>query len=104
MDFKVDIEGLGAIEKNLSRSSENLEQALNAMKDASPESLGYPSLDEACAEFREVWQTGLEKVRECGKKLTEGLGQAKKDYAELDNSVSEQFTKMRGDIEGMSGT
>ncbi|MDR7300877.1 hypothetical protein JOF55_001058 [Haloactinomyces albus] len=32
MDFRVDIEGLDSLKNNLDRSSENLEQVLNAMR------------------------------------------------------------------------
>ncbi|MBA8825505.1 hypothetical protein FHX42_002856 [Saccharopolyspora lacisalsi] len=35
----MDVEGLGALEENLDRASENLRQVLDAMRDVSEESL-----------------------------------------------------------------
>lgn len=100
MDFRVDIEGLDSLSNNLTRSSENLEQALNAMRDIGSESLGYRGLDQACADFRETWQTGLKKVEECTGKLTKGLDSAKKDYAELEKQIEEGFAKMEAEVGG----
>ncbi len=63
MDFQVDIEGLGALEKNLDRASENLRRALDAMRDVSEESPGYldnarPSLNRA-SKHLDHWQDVL---------------------------------------------
>lgn len=102
MDFKVDIEGLDSLSNNLDRAGENLRLALDAMRDVSEESLGYGALDTACADFRDVWQTGLKKVGECSDKLTKGLDAAKKNYEELETSLAEQFAKMQSEIEGGS--
>ncbi|RCW40759.1 hypothetical protein DFQ14_11086 [Halopolyspora algeriensis] len=103
MDFRVDIEGLDSLKNNLTRSSENLEQALNAMRDISSESLGYRTLDQACADFRETWRTGLKKVEECTGKLTEGLDSARKDYVELEKQIEEGFAGMEVELGGGAG-
>ncbi|SDP02408.1 hypothetical protein SAMN04487905_101478 [Actinopolyspora xinjiangensis] len=98
-DFTVDIESLDAMEKNLNRAEENLRSALKAMDDIGPHSIGPDELDEACAEFRDDWQHGIDEIGECVKKITEALGSAKKQYQELENAITEGFTRMREAIE-----
>lgn len=87
------------MEKNLHRAEENLGGALKAMEDIGPASIGPDFLDEACADFREDWQRGIDKIGECVGKITAGLGDAKKTYAELENALREGFAQMHEAVE-----
>lgn len=98
-DFTVDIDGLDALGKNLERAKENLDGALKAMEDIGPDSIGPDDLDDACAEFRDDWERGLDKVGECVQKITDALKQARKNYAEIENALTDGFTKMRETVE-----
>lgn len=61
-DLTVAIDGWDALGKNLERAKENLDGALEAMEDIGPDSIGPDDLDDACAEFRDDWERGLDKV------------------------------------------
>lgn len=98
-DFTVDIEGLDALGTNLDRAKENLDSALKAMEDIGPDSIGPDDLDDACAEFRDDWERGIDKIGECVDKITEGLRGARKGYAEIENAFTEGFTEMREAME-----
>ncbi len=104
-DFTVDIGALDAMEKNLDRAQENLASALEAMEDIGPGSIGPDLLDEACAEFREDWQRGIDEIGKCVEKITGGLGTAKKQYVELETALTEGFAKMQQAVDsGQAGT
>jgi hypothetical protein len=100
-DFTVDIGGLDALGKKLDRTSENIDNATRKLADASPESIGSDELDEACADFRDVWDGGLGEIRDAVSSIKEGLDSAMKSYAELENGIEAELAKMAGDLESM---
>lgn len=97
-DFTVDIDGLDALGKNLDRTSSNIDQATKRLDDLGPDSIGPDVLDEACADFREDWEEGLDKLREAVDEMRGGLDGAKRTYAKIDNGLREAFAKMESDI------
>ncbi len=98
-DFTVDIDGLEALGKDMERARDNLDSALKAMEDIGPDSIGPDNLDDACAEFRDDWDRGLNKIRECVEQITEALKNARKSYAEIEDAISGGFTEMRAAME-----
>lgn len=98
-DFTVDIGALDAMETNLRRAEENLGSALKAMEDIGPDSIGPDFLDEACAQFREDWQRGIGEISKSVDKITTGLGDAKKTYAELETALRDGFAKMHAEVQ-----
>ncbi|QWF84219.1 hypothetical protein [Amycolatopsis sp. CA-230715] len=101
-DFTVDIGGLDVLGKNLNRAKENLDGALKSMEDIGPDSIGPDDLDEACADFREDWERGIRKMGDCVAKITEALGAAKGKYADFENSLRDNLTKMAQKVEAGS--
>lgn len=97
-DFTVDIDGLDALGKNLDRTNENLDQATKRLADLGPDSIGPDVLDEACAEFRDDWEEGLDKLRDAVEEMKGGLDGAKKTYAEIEEGLREAFTQMESDV------
>ncbi|WP_116050387.1 hypothetical protein [Amycolatopsis palatopharyngis] len=100
-DFTVDIGGLDALGKNLDRTSENIDNATRKLADASPGSIGSDELDEACADFREIWDGGLGEIRDAVAAIKEGLDAAIKGYAELENGIEAELAKMATNLESM---
>ncbi|WP_233345896.1 hypothetical protein [Saccharomonospora iraqiensis] len=97
-DFTVDIGGLTALEKNLGRTVENIEQALNRMEDIGPKSIGPDSLDEACADFKSDWEGGLEKIREAVDGIKGGVDKAIQGYAELEAKLEDTLQQMADEV------
>lgn len=93
-DFTVDLDGLDALGKNLSRTVDNIDQAINRMKDIGPDSIGPDDLDEACLSFKEDWEGGLRELRRAVDDMKGGLDQAMKGYAELENGLTDSLKKM----------
>lgn len=93
-DFTVDIDGLNALGKNLGRTVDNIDQAINRMKDIGPDSIGPDDLDEACLGFKEDWEGGLRQLRKAVDEMKGGLDQAMKGYSELENGLTDSLKKM----------
>lgn len=97
-DFSVDIGGLDALSKNLQRTIDNTDSATKRLEKAGTDSLGPEFLDEACSDFRSDWKEGLDKVREAVDKIKDSMNAAKKDYAELEESINKNLEKMESAI------
>lgn len=97
-DFKVDLGGLGALNKNLDRTAENVDKATKRLANLGPDKIGPDVLDEACADFRDDWEEGLEKLREAIGDIRDGVDKAKNSYAEAENQLKESLKKMEGDL------
>jgi hypothetical protein len=97
-DFTVDIGGLTALGKNLDRTVDNIDQALNKMDSIGPDSIGPDDLDGACADFTSDWEGGLGKIREAVSAIKAGLDAAIKGYAELEDGLKDSLTKMADDV------
>ncbi|MFJ9442700.1 hypothetical protein ACIRRH_12610 [Kitasatospora sp. NPDC101235] len=86
-DFKVSTEFLAKLAQDLKACGDELDQGLKAFEAAGHTGTGYDFLDEACGHFKDKWQFGLKKVRECVKALDEGLEQVQKNYDGTEQSI-----------------
>lgn len=102
-DFTVDIGGLAALQKNLDRSSENIDTATKQLADLAPGDLGPQALDEACADFRADWKGGLGELRDAVSAIWEGLDSAKKAYTEVEQVINTNLREMANSIAGGGG-
>lgn len=102
-DFTVDIGGLEALGKNLDRTTENIEQALQRMKDVGPDSIGPDDLDSACADFQSGWEGGLTKIKDAVQHVRDGLNGAVKGYAELEHGIATSLAKMGNETNASEG-
>lgn len=102
-DFTVDIGGLDALGKNLDRTIENIEKALNRMHDIGPDKIGPDQLDAACAEFKSDWEGGLGKIREAVDGIKGGVDKAMQGYAELEAGLEDSLNQMAHDIATAGG-
>ncbi|RZQ62746.1 hypothetical protein [Amycolatopsis suaedae] len=93
-DFTVDIGGLEALQKNLNRTKENIDGATKKLDVLGPDSIGSDELDEACADFREDWEEGLEEIKEAVEQIAEGLDKAMQSYHEVEEGIRENLRKM----------
>lgn len=100
-DFTVDIGGLDALRKNLERAKENIEGATKKLADLGPDSIGSDDLDEACTDFREDWEEGLEELKEATEQIGEGLDKAIQGYAEVENGIRDSLQQMSAGVEQM---
>jgi hypothetical protein len=74
------------------------------MEDIGPDSIGPDDLDDACADFREDWQRGIDKMGKGLGKIAEALKGTRKDYAELEQALTDGFTKMQQRVDhGQAG-
>lgn len=99
-DFTVDIGGLDALQKNLDRSSENIDTATKQLADLAPGDLGPQALDQACADFRSDWKGGLGEIRDAVSAIWEGLDYAKNAYSEVEHVINTNLHEMAGSIAG----
>ncbi|MFE4515063.1 hypothetical protein ACFRMQ_12845 [Kitasatospora sp. NPDC056783] len=88
-DFKVGTEFLATLAQDLKGCGDELEQGLKAFEAAGHTGTGYDFLDEACGHFKDKWQFGLKKVRECVKALDEGLERVRENYDGTEQSIVE---------------
>ncbi|MBD0675046.1 hypothetical protein [Streptomyces sp. CBMA156] len=86
-DFKVSTEFLAKLAQDLKGCGDELEQGLKAFEAAGHTGTGFDFLDEACGHFRDTWQFGLKKVRECVTVLDEGLEQVRQNYDGTEQSI-----------------
>ncbi|GAA1237835.1 hypothetical protein GCM10009676_22900 [Prauserella halophila] len=98
-DFTVDVGGLEALSKNLTRCKENVEGATKRLADLAPDSIGSEELDEACADFRDEWKEGLEEIEDAIDGIGEGLDNATKGYREAEEGIRDALAKMRDGVE-----
>ncbi|MFF4383311.1 hypothetical protein [Kitasatospora sp. NPDC001547] len=86
-DFRVSTEFLTKLAQDLRGCGDELEQGLKAFEAAGHTGTGFDFLDEACGHFKDKWQFGLKKVRECVKVLDQGLEQVRKNYDGTEQSI-----------------
>lgn len=102
-DFTVDIGGLDALQKNLDRSSENIDAATKHLADLAPGDLGPQALDEACADFRADWKGGLGELSDAVSAIWAGLDNAKKAHSEIEHGIGQSLREMADSIAGGGG-
>lgn len=93
MDYTVDLNGLSGLDKNLKRTSENIDKATKRLKDEGPDKIGPDSLDSACSDFRSEWETGLDKLKDAIKGVRGKLDECVKEYAKAEEDISKNLAK-----------
>src|SRR5690606_7374171 len=101
-DFTVDIGGLEALQKNLTRVQENVDGATKRLDGLRPDSIGSDELDEACGDFRDAWKDGLEKIEEAIKEVDEGLNEAAKGYRKTEEGIRDALNDMRDRVDDLN--
>lgn len=101
--YFVDLGGLDALGKNLQRAVDNIDDATRKLKDVGPDSIGPDDLDEACSDFRDSWDDGLQKIREGVDGVKGGLDKAMQGYAELDTKIKGSLQRMQGQLGQQAG-
>ncbi|KID29508.1 hypothetical protein HQ32_03385 [Prauserella sp. Am3] len=101
-DFTVDIGGLEALQKNLTRVQENVDGATKRLDALRPDSIGSDELDEACGDFRDAWKEGLEKIEEAIEEVDDGLNQATKGYRKTEEGIRDALKDMRDRVDGLN--
>lgn len=100
MDYTVDIDGLAGLDKNLQRTTENIDKATKRLKDEGPDKIGPDDLDSACSDFRSDWETGLDKLKDVIKGVRKNLDACIKEYAEAEEDISKNLAKAAKDAKG----
>ncbi|ARF55622.1 hypothetical protein [Streptomyces gilvosporeus] len=88
-DFTVSLDELRKLKKKLADSETQLEEALRRMKDTGPKNLGRRSLDKACEDFEDDWESGLSKIKERIKVLNEALPHILKAYEQTEEEIND---------------
>ncbi|WP_158835755.1 hypothetical protein [Streptomyces sp. NRRL S-350] len=91
-DFTVSTEFLAKLAQDLKGCGDELDQGLKAFEAASHTGTGFDFLDEACGHFKEKWEYGLKKVRECVKILDDGLEKVQQSYDGTEQSITKALT------------
>ena len=92
--FDVDLGVLSEFADSLRRSTDLMDQALNAMRDTGPKTLGSHNLDHAADSFQDTWRYGLGKLKDTTKGTADTMGKTFDCY----NGVETDLTKMFTDI------
>ncbi|WP_222844429.1 hypothetical protein [Saccharomonospora sp. CUA-673] len=98
----MDVGGLEALQKNLTRVKENIDGATKRLDGLRPDSVGSDELDEACGDFRDSWKEGLEKLEEAVEEVDEGLGQAVKGYRDVEEGIRDSLKDMRDGVDDLN--
>ncbi|MFH9350228.1 hypothetical protein [Kitasatospora sp. NPDC017646] len=95
-DLTVSPEFLAKLAKDLKGCCDELDQGMEALREAGRDGLGFDFLEDAGKHFQEKWEFGLKKVRECVKVLDEGLEKAQQSYAGTEQNVTSALTPVQG--------
>jgi len=87
-ELYVDLTVLEGTERDLGRVADNLSECASRLRGASRGDLGSPRLDEACADFRDTWAYGTEKLGEAADMVRKQLGEGLKVYVESDSKLA----------------
>jgi hypothetical protein len=90
--LQVNIASLDAIDKSLLDSRDALGDALNGMRDADASGIGTAELDQACAEFHQTWQFGLNQLGSCIDIVRTGIEAARNAYAATEDALTTSCT------------
>ncbi|NLU65952.1 hypothetical protein [Streptomyces sp. HNM0574] len=91
--FKVEVDNLGRLLKDLHDSQDNMRKALGAMKETGPKSTGSESLDNACDEFHDSWDGAIKKIADGTEAIEGKLKQVKQNYESLEDALRDAFAK-----------
>jgi peptidoglycan hydrolase CwlO-like protein len=91
--FKVEVNDLDRLIKELHNSQDNMRKALNALKDVGPKSTGSEALDNACDEFHDSWDNAIKKIADGTQAIEERLKQTKNNYEQTEQAIRDAFTQ-----------
>ncbi|MCZ2524854.1 WXG100 family type VII secretion target [Streptomyces sp. HB2AG] len=91
--FKVEVEDLDRLLKQLHSSQDDMRSALNALKEVGPKSTGSEALDNACDEFHDSWDNAITKIADGTGQIEEKLKATKKNYEATEQAIRDALTK-----------
>jgi hypothetical protein len=100
VDFTVELGALKALGADLEHCGQTLGQALETLGQAGGAGLGRNSLDEACQRVQDDWHHGLDVIRQCSEKLSGGVQDSAKTYAQMEEQTAAGFDKVTDQLGG----
>lgn len=98
--YTVKIEELGELIKNLETAADRIADANKKLAAHSTlGALGNETLASAGSSFEETWEYGISKLGEAAVQVTEGLVEAKKDYAHVEELHTEVLGKIGNNMD-----
>lgn len=89
--FRVEVNELDQLLRQLNTSQEDMRTALNAMKDVGPKSTGSEVLDNACDEFHDSWDDAIEKIADGVGQIEDKLKATRHNYAATEEAIRDAF-------------
>ncbi|GAA2238305.1 MULTISPECIES: hypothetical protein [Kitasatospora] len=86
--FRVEISDLDRLLRQLVQSQQELNTALNAMRDTGPKTTGSKALDHACNDFQNSWGDEIKMLAEGTEQIATGLDEVRKNYAESEQGIA----------------
>ena len=87
-DLYVDLTALERTAQRLGRVEEELQACAQALRHASASDLGSARLDDACADFRDSWSYGTEKLGQAASVVRQQLEEGLRVYVEADEALA----------------
>ncbi|WP_354638705.1 hypothetical protein [Kitasatospora camelliae] len=91
--FRVEVNELDRLLKQLKQSQEDMRDALTAMRDTGPKTTGSKALDRACDDFDDSWQDAITKIAQGTEAIEGKLEETRKGYMETEEAVRDAMTK-----------
>ncbi|CAL9398717.1 hypothetical protein SUDANB6_01411 [Streptomyces sp. enrichment culture] len=91
--FKVEVQDLDRLLKQLHDSQDEMRKALGALKDVGPKSTGSEALDNACDEFHNSWDDAIRKIVDGTRQIEEKLKATKNNYEATEQAIRDAMHK-----------
>ncbi|MET9878433.1 WXG100 family type VII secretion target [Actinacidiphila glaucinigra] len=91
--FKVEVQDLDRLLKQLHDSQDDMRKALGALKDVGPKSTGSEALDNACDEFHDSWDNAIGKIADGTAQIEEKLKATKNNYEATEQAIRDAMTQ-----------
>lgn len=90
--FKVEVEELDQLIRQLHTSQDSMRKALRAMEDIGPKSTGSKALDNACDEFHDSWDNAIAKLADGTQQIKEKLRTTKNNYQATEEAIRDAMS------------
>jgi hypothetical protein len=90
--FRVDVDRLKGLQTDLRATEGRLRDVTRTLEAVSPEQLGGPELDDACAHFSGEWQYGIGQIAKFAGSVADRLDEGIKVYSETEAAVAASMT------------